>query len=79
MDWNRDWVNYFLKLQILRQVMVLQLDQIEGLHNHDQVQVIVLVVWMQYQSNLLNPEMIGRACIEVDITQHLTDMESKMY
>ena len=28
------------------------------LHNHDQVQLMVLVVCMQYQINLLNQEMI---------------------
>ena len=33
---------------------------------HDQVQMTVLVICMQYQINLSNPEII---------TQHLTDME----
>ena len=69
-------VIFFLKLVTL-QVVVLQLDQILTLHNYYEVQVMVLVVWMQimqYQSNLLNQEMIGHVCIQVDITHNLTDM-----
>ena len=57
-------------------MVVLQLDQTVTLQNHDQVQVMVLMVWMQYiyQTNLLNQEIIAHACIRVGITQHLTHM-----
>ena len=75
-DWNRHWVIYFLKIKlaILLQVMVLQLDQVVTFHNHNQVQAMVLMVWIQYQSNLLNQEMIGHVCIKVGIAHHLADM-----
>ena len=82
MNWNWNWnqhlVIYLLKIKfvILLQV-VLQWHQVVTLHNHDQLQVMVSMVWMQYvcPANLLNQEMIVHTCIKVDITQHLTDMD----
>ena len=70
MDWNwhQGIVFFKTKLVILLQVVVVQLDQIATLHNHHQVQVMVLV-WMQYQIIYFR-----HACIKVDITQQLADM-----
>ena len=49
------------KVVTLLQVVALQLAQIAILHNHNQVQVMVLVVCIKHQINLLNQEMIGHA------------------
>ena len=50
-DWNHHVIFFKDKVSNV-QVVVLQLDQMVALHNQHEVQVMMFVVWMQYQSNL---------------------------